>query len=288
MPTTSSRSRGRQGMHSGHVATADHRRKIVATVVAATVVILFVLVVTTAGHDIDAATQHFMLFYAGVFALIGLTASVMVGLVATDRTVMTPGHRVMAQAVHRAVSFGALAFLVIHIVTEILAQRVHVIDAFIPFLSPFRTFYIGLGTIASDLILLIVVTSIVRKRFTAHGKAWRWRAIHYSAYAAFVFGVLHGLLGGRDAKPYVDWSYGFAIAVTALGLAVNDMVRDGRLKGPIAFTRDHLDAAAMAHPKIMTENMRESGRDPFGRRRLCRLHDQRRCHAHRGRHRRRG
>lgn len=220
MPTTSSRSRGRQGMHSGHVATADHRRKIVATVVAATVVILFVLVVTTAGHDIDAATQHFMLFYAGVFALIGLTASVMVGLVATDRTVMTPGHRVMAQAVHRAVSFGALAFLVIHIVTEILAQRVHVIDAFIPFLSPFRTFYIGLGTIASDLILLIVVTSVLRKRFTAHGKAWRWRAIHYSAYAAFVFGVLHGLLGGRDAKPYVDWSYGFAIAVTALGLAV--------------------------------------------------------------------
>jgi hypothetical protein len=107
------------------------------------------------------------------------------------------------------VSFGALAFLVIHIVTEILAQRAHVIDAVIPFLSPYRTFYIGLGTIASDLILLIIVTSIWRKRFTAHGKAWRWRAIHYSSYLAFVFGVLHGLLGGRAAKPYVDWSYGY-------------------------------------------------------------------------------
>jgi hypothetical protein len=115
---------------------------------------------------------------------------------------------------------GALAFLVIHIVTEILAQRVHVIDAAIPFLSPYRTFYIGLGTIASDLILLIVITSIFRKRFTAHGKAWRWRAIHYSSYLAFVFGVLHGLLGGRAAKPYVDWSYGFAIALTALALVV--------------------------------------------------------------------
>src|SRR6185437_7474558 len=44
--------------------------------------------------------------------------------------------------------------------------------------------------------------------------------IHYASYVAFVFGVLHGLLGGRTAKPYVDWSYGFAIAVTALGLAV--------------------------------------------------------------------
>ena len=169
---------------------------------------------------IDAATQHFMLYYAGVLALVGLTGSVIVGLVATDRIVMTPGHRVMAQAVHRAFAFGTLAFLIIHIVTEILAQRSHVIDAVVPFLSPYRTFYIGLGTIASDLIVLLVVTSILRKRFTGHGRAWRWRAIHYSSYVAFVFGVLHGLLGGRAAKPYVDWSYGFAIAVTALGLAV--------------------------------------------------------------------
>ena len=221
MPTTSGRSRGRQGVHSGAQGRAgDHTRAIVTTMVVAAVMVIFVLVMTAAGRDIDAATQHFMLFYAGVFALIGLTGSVLVGLLATDRIVMTPGHRVMAQAVHRAVSFGALTFLVIHIVTEILAQRVHVIDAFIPFLSPFRTFYIGLGTIASDLILLIAVTSIFRKRFTAHGNAWRWRAIHYASYAAFVFGVLHGLLGGRAAKPYVDWSYGFAIALTALGLAV--------------------------------------------------------------------
>ena len=35
------------------------------------------------------------------------------------------------------------------------------------------------------------------------------------------------------------------------------MVREGELSGPIAFTRDHLDAGAMAHPNIMTENMRD-------------------------------
>jgi hypothetical protein len=195
-------------------------RKIVATVATAIVVLVAVLVMTKTGRNIDAATQRFMLYYAGVLALVGLTGSVLLGLVATDRIVMTPGHRVMAQAVHRAFSFGTLAFLVIHIVTEILAQRSHVIDAVVPFLSPYRTFYIGLGTIASDLIVLLVVTSILRKRFTAHGKAWRWRAIHYTSYVAFVFAVLHGLLGGRTAKPYVDWSYGFAIAVIALGLAV--------------------------------------------------------------------
>ena len=234
MPTTAGRSRGRQGVRSGaQGAVGEHLSKVMTALITGLVVIAFALVMTKPGQDIDAATQHFMLFYAGVFALIGLTASVGVGLVATDRIVMTPGHRVMAQAVHRAVSFGALAFLVIHIVTEILAQRAHVIDAFIPFLSPYRTFYIGLGTIASDLILLIVVTSIWRKRFTAHGKAWRWRAIHYSSYVAFVFGVLHGLLGGREAKPYVDWSYGFAIALTALAVVVRFLAISLRSKDKV-------------------------------------------------------
>lgn len=44
---------------------------------------------------------------------------------------------------------------------------------------------------------------------------------------------------------------------TQLGIAVNRMVREGTLAGPVAFTRDHLDAGAMAHPNIMTENMRD-------------------------------
>jgi urocanate hydratase len=65
----------------------------------------------------------------------------------------------------------------------------------------------------------------------------------------------------RDAVPFeglparIAWlGHG---ARTALGLAVNDMVRTRALRGPIAFTRDHLDAGAMTHPKIMTENMRD-------------------------------
>lgn len=42
-----------------------------------------------------------------------------------------------------------------------------------------------------------------------------------------------------------------------LALGVNALVANGTLKGPVAFSRDHLDAAGMAHPNIMTENMRD-------------------------------
>jgi urocanate hydratase len=44
---------------------------------------------------------------------------------------------------------------------------------------------------------------------------------------------------------------------TALARAVNAMVADGTLAGPVAFSRDHLDAGAMAHPNIMTEGMKD-------------------------------
>jgi DMSO/TMAO reductase YedYZ heme-binding membrane subunit len=218
LATTRSRPRGREHARpsSGGVAS-EHATKIYTVALAGIAVIL---ALTSIGHVIDAATQHFMLFYAGVFALIALCASVGLGLVATDRMFLSPGHRVVVQSAHRAASFGAVTFLIIHIVTEILAQRVHVLDAVVPFLSPFRTFYIGLGTIASDLIILLVITGIMRGRFNANGKAWRWRAIHYVSYLSFVFGVWHGLLAGRPGKPYVDWSYGFVVALVAIGLAV--------------------------------------------------------------------
>jgi urocanate hydratase len=47
-----------------------------------------------------------------------------------------------------------------------------------------------------------------------------------------------------------------------LGLAVNDAVADGRLRAPVAFTRDHMDGGAMTHPNIITEGMAD-GSDPI-------------------------
>ncbi|NRQ15509.1 urocanate hydratase [Ensifer sesbaniae] len=44
---------------------------------------------------------------------------------------------------------------------------------------------------------------------------------------------------------------------TALARRVNELVASGELKGPVAFSRDHLDAGAMVHPNIMTERMKD-------------------------------
>jgi DMSO/TMAO reductase YedYZ heme-binding membrane subunit len=264
--STRSRPRGREHARpsAGGVA-AEHATKIYTVAVIGIVVIVAFLALTSVGHVIDAATQHFMLFYAGVFALITLCASVGLGLVATDRMFMNPGHRVLVQSAHRAASFGAVAFLIIHIVTEILAQRVHVLDAVIPFLSPFRTFYIGLGTIASDLILLLLITGILRGRFNDSGKAWRWRAIHYTSYLAFVFGVWHGLLGGRAGKAYVDWSYGFVVAFVLLGLAVRVLSNSLRPKENLSAPPVDMSANSASAPLRAAAMLAQYGGSRVGR-----------------------
>jgi len=164
------------------------------------------------------AVQHFLLFYAGVFALVALTASVGAGLAAADRVVMSPGGRIAAQAAHRATSFAAVVFLAAHITVEVLAGRSRPAGAVVPFLNPGRTFYLGLGTIASDLLVVIVATGLLRGRFASVRPAWLWRALHAVAYLCWPLAILHGLLAGRTAKPYVDWSYGACVAAVILAL----------------------------------------------------------------------
>jgi DMSO/TMAO reductase YedYZ heme-binding membrane subunit len=166
-----------------------------------------------------AAVQRFMLTYAGVFALIALTATVAAGLIATDRIVMSPGGRVVSQSIHRALSLAAVGFLATHVVLEVLAHRSQPVDAVAPFLASGRTFYIGLGTLASDLLLLIAVTGVARRWF-ATGWTATWRVVHVTAYLAWPLALVHGLAAGRRAKPYVDWSYAACVAAVALALVV--------------------------------------------------------------------
>jgi hypothetical protein len=132
---------------------------------------------------------------------------------------MRPGHRVVAQAVHRGVSLAALAALAAHIGLEIVAHRSHAIDAVVPFLARRRPLYIGLGTVSWDLFVLIVITGFARGRFAGRWP-WAWRSIHAIAYLAWPLAIVHGLLAGRAARPYVDWSYGACLAAVALALAV--------------------------------------------------------------------
>ena len=178
---------------------------------------------TKTGADIASGTQRFLTFYSGVFALVALTAAVAAGLLATDRIVMSPGKRIVSQAAHRAIVFVSVAFLATHILTEIIAAKSHLIDSVVPFLSPGRTFYLGLGTIGSDLIVLLAATGIARRRFAEKMSPVAWRALHGTAYLAWPMSIVHGLAAGRQPKPYVSWSYGACLFAVGLALVLRSV-----------------------------------------------------------------
>lgn len=198
---------------------------------------------------IAADINRFLLFYSGVFALVALTAAVGAGLLASDRIVMSPEKRILSQGLHRMISLFGMSALANHIMLEIVAHRVAVVDGFVPFMASRRTFFMGLGTLSSDLLIVIILTGILRARFVTGARRWLWRALHALAYAAWPLAILHSLLAGRSAKPYVDWSYGGCLALVGLALTLRLVMQSRRQSTP----------ADMSDPASVSPSPRTAG-----------------------------
>jgi sulfoxide reductase heme-binding subunit YedZ len=135
---------------------------------------------------------------SGAVALLLLTASVVLGVANTTRWKTDRWPRFLLYGLHRNVTLLALAFTVIHVITTIADSfaPIGVIDTFIPFLSPYRPFWLGLGTVAFDFLLALIVTSFLRRRIGTRA----WKAVHWLAYASWPVAMMHSLGTGSDAK----------------------------------------------------------------------------------------
>jgi Ferric reductase like transmembrane component len=136
----------------------------------------------------------------GALALVLLTASVVLGIVGSVRFTAPRWPRFAIDSVHRDVSLLVVVVLVIHIVTSVLDgfAPIRLFDGVVPFVTPYRPLWMGLGTLAFDLLLAIAITSMVRRRLGYRA----WRAIHWLAYASWPVAVLHGLGTGSDVKQW--------------------------------------------------------------------------------------
>lgn len=134
----------------------------------------------------------------GTIALVLLTLSVALGVANVRRVRTAAVPRFVFDAVHRNVSLLAVAFVAMHILTSALDSfaPIGLIDGVIPFASSYRPLWLGLGTVAFDLLLAVAVTSMVRQRFGYRA----WRLTHWAAYASWPAALLHGLGTGSDTK----------------------------------------------------------------------------------------
>lgn len=134
----------------------------------------------------------------GVVALLLLTAAVVLGVVGTSRWSRPNWPRFATAGLHRSISLLVVLVLAIHIVTAELDPFAPIgwLAVVIPFLSGYRPIWLGLGTLAFDLLLALVLTSLMRNRIGYRA----WRAIHWLAYVSWPVALVHGLGTGTDAR----------------------------------------------------------------------------------------
>ncbi len=164
---------------------------------------------------LSSTTLWYLTRGAGLVSLVLLTASVVFGIVQVQRWAGEGWPRMVIAGLHKNISLLVLVFLALHIVTAVLDSfaPIHWISAVIPFTSPYRPLWLGLGALAVDLLIALVVTSLLRSRLSLS----TWRLVHWSAYACWPIAFVHGLGTGSDGR--VGWVQVLDIACLAAVVA---------------------------------------------------------------------
>jgi sulfoxide reductase heme-binding subunit YedZ len=162
-----------------------------------------------------AATDTRALWYltrgTGVVSLLLLTLSVVLGITQVSRVSSRSFPRFVTAALHKQVSLLVMAFLGLHILTAIADSFVTIrwVDVVVPFTGTYRPMWLGLGAVAFDLLIALIVTSLLRQRIGYRA----WRAVHWAAYASFPIALLHGFGIGTDTR--TSWLFAVSMACVA-------------------------------------------------------------------------
>jgi predicted ferric reductase len=149
----------------------------------------------------------------GVVSLVLLSLVLIIGML-VSRQGRLPGLPSFAvTGLHRNLSLLSVAFVAVHVATAIADPYVTIrlMSVIVPFTSGYRPFWLGLGAVALDLVLALILTSLVRARLTRQ----LWRGVHWLAYAAWPVALAHGIGSATDLR-----SGGLRALTAACGLAV--------------------------------------------------------------------
>ncbi|SEL15969.1 ferric reductase-like transmembrane domain-containing protein [Streptacidiphilus jiangxiensis] len=141
----------------------------------------------------------------GIVSLVMFSAVMVLGALVRRRAKLPGLPRFGTLGLHRSISLLALVFLSIHILTAVADSYVSIslLDVVLAFTSAYRPLWLGLGTVAFDLLVAVVLTSVLRRRIGHRA----WRAVHWLAYAMWPVAVVHGFtLGAGDGRTMHGWA----------------------------------------------------------------------------------
>ncbi len=169
----------------------------------------------------DPQLTWFLSRASGVIALALITLSTVLGISASAGLTCARWPRFVTQGLHRNISLYVLAFTAVHVLFAILDDYVTitVTESVVPFVGTYRWFWMGLGTLSSNLMIAAIVTSLLRQRIGYEV----WRAVHWTSYLCWPLAVVHSLGTGSDTRK--DWMLWFVVAnvvvvLVAFGLRI--------------------------------------------------------------------
>jgi methionine sulfoxide reductase heme-binding subunit len=132
----------------------------------------------------------------GLMALVLLTVVVVLGILGRSGRSAVGLPRFALADVHRNASLLGLGLVFTHLTVLWLDPfaRLRIYDLLIPFDAAYRPFWVGLGTIAMELMVLVIATSLLRKRLGARA----WKLVHWASYGMWPIAWLHGWFTGTD------------------------------------------------------------------------------------------
>ncbi|MCE9645507.1 MAG: hypothetical protein K8S20_05855 [Chloroflexi bacterium] len=134
---------------------------------------------------------------AGLMGYFLIWLSTVWGLVVSSKILDPFMERAFTYDFHEYLSWLGLAFIGIHVIVLMADQYLPYTlwQVLIPFLSPYRPFWVGIGVIALYLSLLVTVTFYLKARIGAQA----FRRIHYLSLVGYLGATLHGLYAGTDS-----------------------------------------------------------------------------------------
>jgi predicted ferric reductase len=116
---------------------------------------------------------------------------------------------------HQFISLLALGFIALHIGVLMADQYLpySLAQILVPFISPYRPVWVGVGVFAFYLSLLVTVTTYLRSRIGLKA----FKLIHSFSLISYLGIVVHSFLSGTDSSlPAVQWLYAITFAVVAI------------------------------------------------------------------------
>jgi sulfoxide reductase heme-binding subunit YedZ len=166
---------------------------------------------------VSSTTLWYITRASGIVALAMLTITMVLGITTTSRARARTWPGFAQQELHRRISMLSMVFLAIHVLTSILDTYVHIgwLAIFVPFASAYGRFWVATGTVALDLMVAVLLSSLLRSRM----KPGTWRGIHWLAYACWPVALAHTFCLGTDAREGWVLIFG-AMCVLSVGVAL--------------------------------------------------------------------